>query len=337
MPPKKKFRLNAHQAAFTYPQVHVITGSKQLGELLIERIGRARVRACLVARESHADGGAHYHCYLRFRSKVDFSDISLFTITGDVPPDGSPPPHDTPHFESRLRSPKDWIAYLHKEDPAPFLYGDLPGATASYISLGREGKTSEAIESFVEGHPLQFIIHKDRITSNITSLAPRIVPDCKYPGDWLGVAVNIFKDLGKDPQTHSIILSGGSGIGKTQLCFAAAQALGKRPLLVRHRDALKDFVPGDFLIFDDWDFGGWTRAEILHLIDVEEEAQVNVKHSYARIPGGTNRVFTTNFTYSEFFGPRPDPAIDRRVQFIELGPEKLYLDRDAPEYFSDHE
>lgn len=328
MPPKKKFRLNAHQAAFTYPQAHVITGSQQLGDALIERIGRARVRGCLIAREAHQDGGTHYHVYLRFRGKVDFADISLFTFVGDVPP-GDPdaePPRDVPHFESRLRRPKDWIEYLRKEDPAPFQYGELPGATPTYIDLGREGKTTEAIQAFVESHSLQYIVNKPRIEGNLASLAPKALPKAKFPTGWLGEAKNVFKFFAEDPQTKSIILSGGSGIGKTQLLFAIAQALGKRPLLVRHRDALKDFDPGDFLIFDDWDFGGWTRSEILHLLDCEEEAQVNVKHSCARIPGGTHRGFTTNLTYPEFFGPRFDPAIDRRVVFFDLGTDLLFHD-----------
>lgn len=257
-----------------------------------------------------------------FQTSVCSSLLEMYPLVTPI----RPPPRDVPHFESRLRSPKNWIEYLRKEDPAPFQYGELPGSTPTYIDLGREGKTAEAIQAFVESHPLQYIVNKPRIEGNLASLAPKALPKAKFPSGWLGEAKNIFKFFAEDPQTKSLILSGGSGIGKTQLLFAIAQALGKRPLLVRHRDALKDFDPGDFLIFDDWDFGGWTRSEILHLIDCEEEAHVNVKHSYARIPGGTHRGFTTNLTYPEFFGPRFDPAIDRRVIFFDLGNDLLFHD-----------
>lgn len=89
-----------------------------------------------------------------------------------------------------------------------------------------------------------------------------------------------------------LILQGKPNEGKTQY----AKTFFKKPLLVRHPDKLKSFDENthDGIIFDDQSYGHWPRESVIHLFDVEEEADINVKNSMVTIPAGVPRIFTTN-------------------------------------------
>lgn len=133
-----------------------------------------------------------------------------------------------------------------------------------------------------------------------------------------------------------IVISGLPDIGKTKL----AKTLFKKPLFCSHTDKLKSFDPSthDAIIFDDCSFGHWPRESVIHLFDVEEERDINVKNSMVTIPAGTPRVFTTNRVLrgrkrdrfdpdgglihdkdNSFLPPKlyeADNAVDRRMQHI---------------------
>lgn len=132
-----------------------------------------------------------------------------------------------------------------------------------------------------------------------------------------------------------MILRGEPNQGKTQY----AKTFFKKPLLVRHPDKLKSFDENthDGIIFDDQSYGHWPRESVIHLFDVEEEADINVKNSMVTIPAGTPRIFTTNRvmrrTKVNHHGERKhdpeksflparldeyDTAIDRRCNIIDL-------------------
>lgn len=89
-----------------------------------------------------------------------------------------------------------------------------------------------------------------------------------------------------------LVISGAPNTGKTQY----AKTFFTRPLLVRHPDKLKSFDENvhDGIIFDDQSYGHWPRESVIHLFDVEEETDINVKNSMVTIPAGMPRIFTTN-------------------------------------------
>lgn len=127
-----------------------------------------------------------------------------------------------------------------------------------------------------------------------------------------------FKRPMIDNFERSIVLCGPTDIGKTQY----AKAHFKNALVVRHIDGLKGFSEdlNDGIIFDDMDFNHWPRTSQIHLLDMEEDSQINVKHGMVTIPAFTKRIFTCNY----FPFTAEDPAIERRIKLIILPDEKLY-------------
>lgn len=94
--------------------------------------------------------------------------------------------------------------------------------------------------------------------------------------------------------THSVLLCGDAGIGKT--CYAEAH--GKRPFILKTLDQLKA-VPGDcdLLIFDDMRFDSegldLTAEEMICLLDVKRASAIKCRHYDGDIPC-LPRIFTTN-------------------------------------------
>ncbi len=120
---------------------------------------------------------------------------------------------------------------------------------------------------------------------------------------------------GHEPITdwsRSWVIWGDSNVGKT--CFAKAHF--KCPLIVSHVDDFKLFDPllHDGIVFDDIGFEHWPRTARIHLVDVDEDRSINVKHSTARIPANTKKIFTTNVEGGKIFG-EADAAILRRITF----------------------
>lgn len=138
-----------------------------------------------------------------------------------------------------------------------------------------------------------------------------------------------------DLKAKALVLKGKPNGGKTKY----AKTFFKNPLLVRHPDKLKQFdeLAHDGIIFDDMSYGHWPRESVIHLMDLEEDTDINVKNSMVTIPAGTPRIFTTNRclrhydsnAYDDVSKHNPDKsflpdrldeldnAIDRRITVVE--------------------
>lgn len=75
------------------------------------------------------------------------------------------------------------------------------------------------------------------------------------------------------------------------------------------------------IIFDDMCFTHWPRESVIHLLDIEEETQINVKHGMVVIPAGTIRIITTNLERENLFPPDAAGSIDRRILFVRIQSE----------------
>lgn len=173
----------------------------------------------------------------------------------------------------------------------------------------------------------KMITNHKRILREIANAKPKFSKENFYPN-------KLAEE--HDFTTKALVLRGPPNGGKTQY----AKTFFKKPLLVRHPDKLKSFDENvhDGIIFDDQSYGHWPRESVIHLMDVEEEADINVKNSMVTIPAGTPRIFTTNrqmrvveedrfgkveHTKDKSFLPARldefDTAIDRRLTVVTCG------------------
>jgi hypothetical protein len=108
----------------------------------------------------------------------------------------------------------------------------------------------------------------------------------------------------------TLIITGDPEKGKTQY----AKSFFNNPLVVGHIDKLKEFEPHihDGIIFNDMNFSHWPRTSCIHLLDNEEDADINVKCSMITIPAGVKRIIVTNEKTKDIF-PCFDRAISRRI------------------------
>jgi len=113
-------------------------------------------------------------------------------------------------------------------------------------------------------------------------------------------------------------MTGPTGIGKTQWAIAQFEC----PLLVRHMDTLKEYIPTlhDGLIFDDLAFAHWPREACIHLVDWDCPSSINVKHSAVTIPARTRRIFLSNLAWEMYWPIDTSGAIRRRVKVIVFPP-----------------
>lgn len=201
-------------------------------------------------------------------------------------------------------------------DQEPVLLGTPP--KDPHQKIAKNDKLTQLVEDAMKYHSLKSIVKKDGATYARNYRAIQHIRDMFKPGKEVKYS---FKDFRIAPQQFipnvCLVFVGPTGVGKTQ--YAKSHFL--TPLLVRHIDDLKcfDVDVHDGIIFDDMDFHHWPATSVIHLLDMEEDSSINVKHGTAIIPSGTLRIFTCNAF------PFPiHEAIQRRIKVVTFGDEPLF-------------
>lgn len=190
-------------------------------------------------------------------------------------------------------------------------------AATRIIHLAGVGKHREAICEYKNHFPKDYLKHGSTVESNIRRLSC-VAKELKFPLSSFHSHELAKLDSWKR-DSESLILSGPTGTGKTKL----AQALiGPCHLFVRDPDTLKQFNPDHHtgVVFDDMSLTDVrvfpTLESVIHILDVEEEAQVRCRYASVTLPAGIPRVFTTNRRLSEFIPDDPHGSLVRRMFYV---------------------
>lgn len=227
----------------------------------------------------------------------------------------------TAHWEPRRGTDVQARDYAMKKDDT---YRAGPWEHGSFTPA-RQGKRTDldnVIESVRDGltlrelwvdHPNVMVKYSRGIKEYLSAIRPQI--------DAPKFALSDFKWTPVSDWSKSHIFWGPAGTGKTEFAKAHFEA----PLLVSHIDTLKMFSPDvhDGIVFDDMIFLHWPRESQIHIVDVENNRAINVKHDVVSIPAGTRRIFTTNVDEGRIV-KHADAALDRRCIFHHMeGPTRV--------------
>ena len=106
-----------------------------------------------------------------------------------------------------------------------------------------------------------------------------------------------FKPIGLPPnylsgKVGALHVYGAVCLGKTEWALAQFE----NPLLVRSKDALREFLPGhhDGIVIDTMVFNNWTLAECEALTDYTQPSRIACRYGDAKIPKKTRKIIVTN-------------------------------------------
>lgn len=295
--PKKEFRMQYKTFGLTYSKCNY---TKQ--EILDHIKTKAQVNDYYIVREDHDPKKPdydpkypyHIHAWFNVLNKPNFRGHDYFNING---------------LRCNIGNKKlSWVYNYLKNNPKKICDKDpLTNIPLTYVELALNGDYEGAVKRFINSHPKDYLIHKDRIETNIRKLSRK------------RKRVHIFKDDGrfKDveqgwDQKKSLLLVGPSGVGKTEWAKTFMHKLNKSFIMINHLDGLKRYNDEDCIIFDDMNFSHLPRTSAIHIAETINPQDIHCRHSIAHLPGGIIKIFTSN--YQDIFPPDPAGAISRRLQ-----------------------
>lgn len=173
-----------------------------------------------LGRESHADGGTHYHVFLSFDKRVSFRNERTLDFYGSHP--NIKPIPRTPHLA---------FDYAGKDDDVIYEYGERPGESGA-SSAGRDGIYGDALsaetkEGFLEvvrrGAPRDYVLYLGAIHTFAdfhysTPPPPYHSPEFETNGEWRVSEWLHQSGIGRERdrgRVKSLALWGPSLTGKT--------------------------------------------------------------------------------------------------------------------------
>lgn len=254
-------------------------GTKEdLLKFLYTRIG---ILHYIIAMENHKDGGIHFHVYLELTKSCDIKCPRYFDW-GKF----------HPKFEV-AKCPGAVQRYCKKD--GDYITNMKFGTAARANELARRGEIDDALRLISVEQPRE-VKDLDRWRKGFEILAKLSL----NPTVRTGFLFHSLDGIEKWNRTkRTLVIWGPSCTGKTQY----AKQLFKTPLLVRHMDKLKQFsiFKHDGIIFDDMTFSHIARVHCVHLLDLDEDSDINVKCSMVTIPAGVPRVITSNLKPDQLF------------------------------------
>jgi len=308
---KRSFRLNAIKAGFTYSAPvnaddNPIQNCNELLDFFTEASGKIAIAEYLISCERHESGKKHFHAYIKWERRVDYSSSTHFDFKGIHP-----------NIKTGIK--KAWENYVAKDGDYITNYY-IPKVT-KYTEALKASTVAEALSIIATHHPRDYVLNRSRIAENLESHHRSLTTPTttSLHCQWSEYGDSVRERILTSWTERTIVLSGPTCLGKTSL----ALSMGTSPLLVSHLDRLKSIPAGtSHLVLDDMFLGHLPRSTVLHLTDLEHPRDIHVRYSVATLPSGLPRILTTNLT--EFLGNdygvlrQEDPAIKRRLEWIDI-------------------
>lgn len=284
-----KFRVQYKTVGLTYSQCNL--AKKHVMDKLLEKY--PDIGDYYACQETHKDGKKHLHIWFEFTHKPNLKNARCFDIDGQHP--------------NIKKCKRNWVwNYLRKEDPSPYT-----NIAQGYIDLARKGQYEAALESFIGQHPKEFVLHAQRVCTNLRNLGKRKRQDTVYPVETSPYYEHL-DTLDWEPKEISLVLHGPTNTGKTEFAKSWCKENGWTYLTINTIDGLKKYDDEDIIIWDDMSFKHIPRESAIHITEVKNSREIHCRHRDQYIPPGVGNIFTTNKI--DMWPEDPYGAIDRRLQ-----------------------
>lgn len=295
---EKVFRFNACKVGLTYsapvdlPE-NPISGPARVVEVLTERFGP---NMHTVGTELHENGKRHYHADFKFDAKLDSEDPRLFDIDGVHP--------------NILKPGAGWIRYCGK-------HGDVltNRETNVFAQALAAGSVREGMDIIALQDPGAYLRFGESIERN---LRRRLAP-AREAVLYYGPYISPLVDTDWNPHSHSLLLWGAPGLGKTQFArYYMSHLFGEYDYVKGHHEQLRKLQFDKPFIFDEVNL---TKPNCdpdmsREITDVENGGSVQCRNSNVDIPPGVPRIFLSNFAFP-FRNPM-DSVYGRRVVSVHV-------------------
>lgn len=319
---KRYFEIKAKKLFFTYPKcpIQPEKALEQLKVIFRKTFGKD-ILEYTITREQHKDLNFHLHCFFQLNSALRTRKDKAFSLKkGDQ--------HFRGNYQGVLNKEAVLKYILKRPWGSPLMSKNLNerfrdskllSLEETMMLLAEEGHIQRALDLYRKEKPKKFLMNHDRIEKSLQKLyAKKVGLVTKFPISSFNVPKEM-EEWFKDNKGKTLWVSGPSGVGKTQLLLSMAHKYGMKPLRVTHRNDLEDFNPNEhkFLLFDDFTFPN-KREDIIHYIESEEKASVDIKFGKKAIPGDTQKAVASNFSPNESFQTiEKNEALLRRIHHVE--------------------
>lgn len=308
---KKSFRLAAKAVKIT------LKGEGfELKEVYDFYNKKFRPKKICFSSEIGESGYKHFHGYMYRDKRFDTKDSRYFDMKG-VHPNIEP---------CKGRKHQEWIDYICKDGNIECNFDKDNVDRDPWIEILKGLKEGIGLSAMFDEADLKKQVFMTKNSGKIRGMvkmvkkwratAPRSDKGFRFKEH---TELDFYKaNVNGIQEKYALFVKGDAGWGKTQFVLS----MFRNPLLIRHMDKLKVFDVDihDALVFDDMSFAHWPREAIIHLVDIEEETDLNVKCGMITIPARTPRVFTTNKDWGKIVPDDCsfDTAILRRIRWVEV-------------------
>lgn len=315
------FRICAKKLYLTYSQVNKDMTSNDVIQQLKSKDSLPDFDY-LVSRELHQDGGVHYHVLLAAEKKFDIKNANILDIQ-----------FLDENFHGNYKPVKHLakvIAYICKQSDyvtsfENIIDGKLVTLKQTLMRSADAEGISKTLLDFCSSHTdkafnslglinaQKFLEKKSFLEQEMQDEkveTPFRTTDFIMPPklqDWV------------DNPVKTLVLTGPSGVGKTQFVLAFCKDKGLKPLFANNKQGLTRLKPQhNAIVLDDFDFGSFNEAELLAFTSTDVVKNLRVLYKEVRKKANLVQIIALNLKELRALGLLVQKRFSRRIDFVNL-------------------